>query len=124
MAVFLELTGVASLQEDTWACTKILIGTSSLFQKRAQANATQDAILEKTSGTSLALDFPQHQLTPIHTRDSISLLDHLQPSLCLGQAGPSIISSALEKAGSCIAQEQWDLWGLWNLESLTKMPVE
>ena len=38
--------------------TKVRTGTSSLFQKRAQANATQDAILEKTSRTSLALDFP------------------------------------------------------------------
>lgn len=122
--VLLELTGVASLQENTRACTKVRTGTSSLFQKRAQANATQDAILEKTSRTSLALDFPWHQLTPIHTGDSISLLDHVQPSLRLGQTGPSIISSALEKAGRCTAQEQGDLWGLWNLESLTKMPLE
>lgn len=60
ISTVLELTGVASLQKDAWACTRIHIGTSSLFQKRGQANATQDAILEKTSGTSLALYFPRH----------------------------------------------------------------
>ena len=57
ISTVLELTGAASLQKDAWARTRIHIGTSSLFQKRAQT-LHRTRFSRKPPGPVWPLTFP------------------------------------------------------------------